>query len=299
LNSGVTKKFERTVAMVDVSPEDSYVLDIFRVAGGHDHQKFFLSHFGTIEPSPELKMEPASDYAHPQMREFKVSRHSYPGWSVNWKIEDHYKLLAPGSDVRLRYTDFTSGADAYTCQMWAVAGEFNSTEEVWMPRVMVRHRDPAPDNELATTFVSLIEPYDGKAGPLIKKAVRLSLQQKRGDAPDSAVAMQIDLADGRSDLVVSNDVAEAVTEPLHGIVTDSRLCLIRRDGEGRVAMISVCDGKWLQIGSLKLRLSRKGGLVQLQLNGDGSANLITGKAEQIVSFTADGKSIPVASAGLK
>ena len=43
------KQFERTVALVDVSELESYVLDVFRVVGGTDHAKFQHSHFGTIE----------------------------------------------------------------------------------------------------------------------------------------------------------------------------------------------------------------------------------------------------------
>jgi len=294
LNASVTKKFERTVALIDVSSDDSYVLDVFRVVGGHDHQKFFMSHFGTIETSPDLSMQPASDFAHAQMRNFKVARNPKPGWSVNWKIEDRYKLLPPGTDVRLRYTDFTSdaGTDAYTCEAWAVAGEYNSLQEAWLPRVMVRHRDAT--SPLTTTFVSLIEPYDGKTGPLIKQARRLPVQHTGGDASDSSVAMRIDLADGRSDLLVSNDVSETTTEPHDNIVTDARLLFVRRDHTGHPIMISICDGKMFQAGSLKVQLTAVGGLVQLRLDDD-SATLIRGKADQIQSITADGKPIRIIS----
>ena len=58
----VATKYDRAVTLVDVSPADFYVLDIFRVIGGHEHAKFFLSHFGQIESS--LPMETvAADYS--------------------------------------------------------------------------------------------------------------------------------------------------------------------------------------------------------------------------------------------
>src|SRR5207249_2607475 len=114
------------------------------------------------------------------------------------KIQDKYKFLPPNSDVRLRYTDFTSGADAYTSEAWAVAGEYNSTEEAWLPRVMVRHK---ADKPIETTFVSIIEPYDGQSGPLMKSSRRLPIK----NAADSSVALAIELSDGRSDNLVIND----------------------------------------------------------------------------------------------
>ena len=36
------EQFERTVALIDVADDDAYVLDVFRVAGGSDHAKFFI-----------------------------------------------------------------------------------------------------------------------------------------------------------------------------------------------------------------------------------------------------------------
>ncbi|HET6454870.1 MAG TPA: heparinase II/III family protein, partial [Armatimonadota bacterium] len=69
--SGV-KEFERTVAMVDTSEKDSYILDVFRVVGGKDHAKFTGSHFGTIT-TQGLTLKPAPDYGYgTQMRNFQV-----------------------------------------------------------------------------------------------------------------------------------------------------------------------------------------------------------------------------------
>ena len=171
----VTNVYDRMAALIDVSDNDSYVRDVFRVAGGTDHAKFFLSHFGAITHPSGLSMQPATDYAHPQMRNFQVARAAGPGWSVQWKVEDRYKLLPEGRDVRVRYTDFTRGADVYTCEAWVVAGTYNSTTgETWMPRLMVRRRSSDAKAPLTSTFVSLIEPHDG-GKPLIARAARLPL----------------------------------------------------------------------------------------------------------------------------
>lgn len=280
----ITTKYDRTVALVDVSQKDFYVLDIFRVAGGHEHDKFFLSHFGTIDAS--LPMTPANDYSHPEMRDFKVARHPAPGWSVTWKIEDHYKYLPPGTDVCVRYTDFTNGIDAYTCQAWVVSGLDNANEQVWVPRVMVRHLG---GEGLQTNYVSLIEPFDGKTGPAIKDARRLPLKQGDHIAPDSSVAMRINLIDGRSDLVISNDADAAVVQPDQKITTDAKLTMLRRDSAGAPLMLVFCDGTKFEANDLKLRTAPNT-FVQISFSPDG-AKLIRGDSKDITLLELHGNPI--------
>ena len=253
LNPGVTTRFERTVALIDVSEDDAYALDIFRVAGGTDHVKFYTTHFGTLAPLGGLALQPATDFAHPQMRNFRVTRKPQPGWMVELKVEDHYKLLPPDAkDVRVRYTDFTSGADGYTCEGWVVAGSFNSTAETWVPRVMTRR----PGGE--STFVSIVEPYSGEK-PLIAKSKRVPL------ASDSSVALVLDLSDGRSDVLVSNDTGAVVTLDGLDLITDAKLVLIRRDAQQRPTMITMCGGRKVQVGEVNVELAERREFAQFRV----------------------------------
>jgi len=57
------QQFERTVAMIDVSDRDDYLVDIFRVVGGTDHAKFMHSHFGRIT-TQGLSLTPADAYGY-------------------------------------------------------------------------------------------------------------------------------------------------------------------------------------------------------------------------------------------
>ncbi len=292
LNPGVTTTFERTVAMVNLSPGDSYVFDVFRVVGGKDHEKFFMSHFGTIETSPELNMEAATDFTHPQMRNWKVARKPEAGWSVNWKIEDRFKLLPAGASVGLRYTDLTREADAYTGEAWVVAGEYNSLGEVWLPRVMVRHRGDAKDKTtpLSTTFVSLIEPFDGKTGPVVKKSRRLVVKAE-GAVVDSACAVEIEHAEGK-DLLISSEGGMVTQQDVH-LVTDARLALVRFDRKGRARMICLCGGVELATGTIMVSLKGKPGFVQLAVNEDDSVEVVRGKLDEVRSVEIDGKAVSV------
>jgi len=262
LNPGITKRFERTAALIDVSDDDAYVLDIFRVAGGADHVKFYTTHFGALSPLGGLALQDVTDFAHPQMRNFKVARKPEPGWSVEVKVEDRYKLLPPDAkDVRVRFTDFTTGVDGYTCEGWVVAGSYNSTAEAWVPRVMTRR----PGGE--STFVTVVEPFSGEK-PLITKSRRVSM------ATDSLVALVLDLADGRSDVLVSNDTGAPMTLADVEMTTDAKLVLVRRDAQQRPTMISLCGGQKLQIGKVNVSLPQVTEFAQFRVAADGAVTRV-------------------------
>lgn len=280
----IATRYDRTVALVDISPADFYVLDIFRVAGGHEHDKFFASHFGQIDTS--LATEPANDYSHPEMRDFQVARNPHPGWSLTWKVEDHYHYLPKGSDVRVRYTDFTHNIDAYTCQAWIVSSLYNGNEQVWVPRVMVQHKG---SEGLSTNYVSLIEPFDGKTGAAIKEASRLDLKQGDHDAGDSSMALRVNLTDGNRDLVISDDSGTTVVQPDEQVTTDAKLALIRRDSTGLPRLLSFCNGTKFDTNDLKLRTA-PGVFVQISFSSNG-AKLIRGDAKEITLFEIGGKRI--------
>jgi hypothetical protein len=258
LNPGLTTRFERTVALIDVSDDDAYVFDVFRVAGGTDHVKFYATHFGALAPLGGLALETASDFAHPQMRNFRVARKPQPGWAMELKVEDRYKLLPAGAkDVRVRYTDFTTGADAYACEGWVVAGSYNSREETWVPRVMTRR----PGGE--STFVTIVEPFTGDK-PLIAKSTRLPM------ASHSSVALLLELTDGRSDVLVSNDTGGAATIDGVGLTTDAKLVFVRRDAKGRPTMIALCGGQKLQMGKANIDLPKQTHFAQFRVAEDGT-----------------------------
>jgi hypothetical protein len=284
LNPGVTTRFERTVALIDVSDHDAYLLDVFRVAGGSDHVKFYTGHFGAMAALGGLALSPATDFAHPQMRNVQAVRKPPSGWAVELKVEDRYKLLPAGADVRVRYTDFTSGADAYTCEAWVIAGIYNSTDEAWVPRLMTRR----PGGE--STFVTLVEPHNG-AKPLIAKSERLPLTIDAADAPDTSVALHVKLTDGRSDVLVSSDTpGKQLVQADLKLRTDARLCHIRRSANGRASVITICHGRSLEIGEMKLTLNDGADFVQIRLDDD-AATLVSGKPELINSIESAGKAM--------
>ena len=193
-----TSRYERTALMVGTSDSDFYVVDVFRVVGGRDHAKFMHSHFGSVS-TEGLDLKAAEDFGcGTQMRYFQCDPAPAAGWSVDWTIEDRLAVLPEPRNLHLRYTDLTDDAEAWLCEGWICVGHFDSQEEAWIPRVITRRRG---EDGLATTFVGLIEPYEG--APLIASVKRIP------EGP-SDVRLEITLADGRSDLIVIGDDGHAL-----------------------------------------------------------------------------------------
>jgi hypothetical protein len=290
------QQYERTAVMVDLSDQDFYVLDVFRVVGGTDHVKFMHSHFGRITPHG-LELTPTDDYGHGvQMREFRIDATPASGWSVDWEVEDRYGYLERGAQVHLRVTDLTRGAEACLAEGWVMAGIFNTSEEAWIPRLLVRRRtDQAP---LASTFVSVIEPYERTPG--VAGIRRLPLEDEdaaiRGDAD---VAVEVARAGGGRDLIVAADTAgrpdsapagagAVLVQPAWRLRLAGELAMIRRSPEGEVNRIVACRAREVRAGDLVVRLKPGTEFVEIRLDG-GDAFAVSGGAEAVEEIRVGGR----------
>jgi hypothetical protein len=273
------EQFERTVALIDAPDSGAYIVDVFRVVGGVEHAKFMHSHFGQINVSglnlrPAVPLEKgdhrglADDYGRgAQMRNFLADFKAQPGWRVDWKIEDRYGYLPPESDVHLRYTDLTADAEAFTSEGWVSVAGFNRNEEAWIPFLMIRRR--AAEAPLASTFVSVIEPYESVSK--IHQIRRLSLETERGETrSDADVALEIQFTDGRQDMLIAIDVERAGATQNGAIVQrdwnlqfDGELCWARRNQDGAVCKFVACNGRSIRVGEASMVLKQKTDYIEL------------------------------------
>jgi hypothetical protein len=266
------KQFERTAMLVDVSATDFYVIDVFRVVGGKEHVKFVHSTFGRVTPHG-LSLKPADPYQHgTQMRNFRKDANPPAAWSVDWRIEDHFKYLPPGKEIRVRYTDLTAGAEAVLAEAWVSDALYEKTSESWIPRVLVCRRGPqAP---LASTFVSALDPYEKE--PNVTSVRRLGLKTTDGKpCAEANVALEIRLADGRRDVVVAIDAehplglsagavaGQVVVQEESGIRLDGQLALVRFDPAGKPQRIVLCLGKSLTAGRAAVRAKKPAELLEV------------------------------------
>lgn len=246
-------RYERTLIMIDISDTDSYMLDLFQVAGGRDHAKFMHSHFG-LATTGGLSLSAGDDYGHKtQMRNFRRDLSPKLGWWVDWQAEDRLGYLEAGKDVHLRYTDLTTDAQAHLAEGWVAMG-FHNNDEAWIPRLMVRRQNE--EGDLVSTFVGICEPYEEASQ--IANICRLSLVTENGDAcPDTYVAVEILLVDGRRDLLVVVDsenvdgVSEVVIQEAWGLRFSGNVCWVRKQVNGDIERVALC-GEALQVDRIDL-----------------------------------------------
>ena len=170
-DTSAEKHYDRTLALVNSGDQNAYVVDLFRVVGGRDHAKFVHSNFSTLT-TDGLSLQPAPDYGHgTKMRNFRTDPGAKPGWSADWKIIN--------SDVHLRYFDLTEGVSASTCEGWIASAGFQSNDETWIPRLMIRRQAHE------SLFVAVLEPYVGQS--------KIARVHRDGDR------LTVDLHNGRRD----------------------------------------------------------------------------------------------------
>lgn len=244
---GSASRYERSALLIDV-PGRAYAVDVFRVSGGTEHIRYLQSHFGTVTTTGLRLESGAAPVDSPFMRNFQNDPAPVPGWQADWAVKDFYELLDEEKDIHFRLTDFTSDASAHICEGWIVAGLYDSSLEIWTPRVLSRRTsESAP---LDSTFVALLEPYENQ--PTIVSARRLALTDKDGiPLKDAHVALEITL-DNAHDLIILRDTLDTTTGALHQsdwqINTDAALLLVRMTFDGAIARMAISGGRSASVG---------------------------------------------------
>ncbi len=274
-------RYERTVALVDLDDEDSYVIDHFVVHGGKDHAKFFHSFFGSVE-THGLTLTDTDDYGFgTEMRGFKRDEKPAEGWSVDWTIDDHYKFFDTPRNIHLRYTDLTEDAAAYVAEMWVDEALYGSSGGTYVPCIMTRRasKDDAP---LLSSFAAVIEPYEN--APKLVSIRRVPLVSATGaPLPDTAVGIEISLKDGHRDLCIMTDPesgSEAI-DPANSFSVSGALGYVTLGANGPERIV-LCNGTKLKIGSVSLECDA---VPLLELTVDASrAKVVAGSRDSIRSL---------------
>ncbi len=265
------KQFERTAAVVSISPSEFYVLDLFRVTGGKDHAKFMHTQLASMT-CEGLELSAGEDYGNGSyFRDTKTDNAPKPGWSVDWAINDQFKRAVPGPEIHVKYTDLTTDAQVSTCEAWVSLG-ISTNNEAWIPELIVRRKS---ENEpLASTFVGVLEPYYKQSS--IASIRRLPLETVKGAGyHDSCVAVEITLKDGRKDVLIAADeenplglkpsLASDVTliQKDSGISLNGELCLVRFAKDGKVEYVALCKGESVTAGGCKYEMPKGADFVEL------------------------------------
>lgn len=224
------KQYERTVAMIDISADNSYILDVFRVIGGREHTWLMHGSFGEMT-TIGLELKPGMGYGGETiMRNFQIDEKSAKVWSADWKIRDYYKLLKRDRDIHLRYTGVTEGCEVRTCEEWVTLDGYNTINEEWIPGIMVGRKTEGVE-ELASTFAGVIEPYEGRPEIIgIKRLKAVCIGEDRAFPGD--IALEVTLRNGDRDLLISVDIeGHNGSKPLNDIRVDENGWKVHTDCE--------------------------------------------------------------------
>jgi hypothetical protein len=191
---------------------------------------------------------------------YDVRRDAHPpaGFTVDWHADPNCRNLKL-TDVHLRLHALTPCADV------ALADGDPAQNKVGNPRRLtyaLLHR--TGQKGLASTFVSVLEPYRGT--PFIK-----SVQRMNGDGA-GRVAIEIELADGTRDSIRYN-AAPASKRSDDAVSTDARLAFVRRVG-GKVVSAALIDGTTLAAGDVRLTAAPLAGHVVRMNKGLDGGGLI-------------------------
>ncbi|MHB9129918.1 MAG: heparinase II/III domain-containing protein [Armatimonadota bacterium] len=232
-----TSQYERTLWLTDIDDTAFYVLDIFRVVGGREHIK--LTHSGrALLDTPGFHGTPTEhNIADALLRDLRVDPYPTCPWTADFHLQDPHNYRQQPGPVTLRVHDLTPDTEAGTLESWVNDGGYNDTSVLWIPTIISRRR--AAQGELASTFVAVLEPFEGKSS--IRAIRRAEIKTADGQIlGPSHVALSVEHTDGRTDYYLMlntgphhGDGAEwrpgtTVYVPEWGLETDAEACALRR-----------------------------------------------------------------------
>lgn len=222
-----TTLYRRMAALIDVGPDEHFIADIFRVAGGTTHDYLFHSlggddaaNFGIqLEDGVEWVVQEGGSLLGPDAPYMSEQGHSYsyvraveqPGRysGYSWLTDVRHADIDGGFvaswiadatqqiGLRLHMTG-APGRRLFTCkgEGFGVVGE-----SPWDPYTVTR--DEAEANEHASIFAAAIEPHRGET--FISSVRRLDMQPPTGSRPGlEPVAMVVETAHNKTFYILHN-----------------------------------------------------------------------------------------------
>lgn len=267
--------YRRTVAMVDISAEDSYVLDVFRARGGSNHRLLYQGPSQTAEVSGIImKAQDKGTFAGPEImldqleingqRDTSLynSGFSYlwnversdgaveAPYTVDWKGEDRRGRIKAGAEPHLRLHALTQ------CGEVALASAQPPPNKPGNPKSLRKVIQSRMGNDVTSQFVNVLEPYD--TAPFIASVRTLDVERMR-DVEHSAnessvVAVEVRLLDGTTDILINCEEPTAV-KVAGGIEFDGVFGMVRFV-DGQVALMRMCNSTRLSCAGIELVADR-------------------------------------------
>jgi hypothetical protein len=149
-------------------------------------------------------------------------------------------------------------------------------------------RQGATTEQLASTFVAILEPYTDRTK--IKTISRINLQTETGQTADEAnVGVIVQQASGKSDLLIAaatgplNSAPRRLVQSDWAVATDADFCLIRRAANNEIEYLFLSGGTNLQAGDMQLTLTPGSSLFEARIKA-GKLVILRGTPDNVLSF---------------
>jgi hypothetical protein len=264
--------YRRTVALIDISEDDSYMFDVFRVCGGKNHR---LSYHGPAEVAIvegiKLRKQGKGTFAGADVEFAKldgeksdfyktsgftylydIERSEQPVdnyFTVDWKAEDRRGRIKEGHEPHLRLHALTH------CDEVTLASGDPPQNKSGNPRRLRYLIQSRLGENMGSQFVTVLEPYNKT--PFIRQVRRLKVEHETD--PNSVVAVAVDLEDGTTDILISCEeptqvkveVREAIQRIGGGIEFDGQFGMIRLVGD-EVKCMRMSNARLLKVKDIEL-----------------------------------------------
>ena len=257
------KTYRRTVALIDISKDDSYVFDVFRARGGRNHRLSYHGPAGVaMVEGIELKRQPKGTFAGPEVEFAKLdgeksdfyktsgftylydierAEHSVDNYfTVDWKAEDKRGRIKESDEPHLRLHALTP------CDEVALASGDPPQNKSGNPRRLRYLIQSRLGENMESQFVTLLEPYNKT--PFIRQVRRLKVEHEAD--LNSVVAVAVELEDRMTDILISCEEPTQVKVE-GGVEFDGQLGMIRLVGD-EVKFMRMSNARLLKIKGIEL-----------------------------------------------
>lgn len=272
------EEYVRTMFLVGGSDDNgldsnAYVIDIFRVKGGHDHVYSFHGPPGEITSSNlKLQTQRRGTYAGEDIPKgmkaanfpdgysflYNVKKDEQPpaNFILDWKAENGYRGITAEDHIHLRMYAMTPSNDV------ALANGDPPQNKAGNPKTLnyvLMHRTGA---DLNSTFVSVFEPYRDK--PFIRSIERID-GEKEGQ-----VVIKVAKVNGDMDYVLYNPSSQKVITLPDGITMDGAIGYLQLKNDKPAKGILI-NGTQLKYGKMDIKSTGAftGKVVDMDKNLDG------------------------------
>jgi hypothetical protein len=257
---------------------NAYVIDVFRVKGGHDHVYSFHGPPGAITNTGlQLEAQENGTYAGEGIPKgakakgfpigysflYNVRKDERPpaNFMVDWKVEEGYRGVKDKDDIHLRMYAMTPSNDV------ALADGDPPQNKPGNPKTLgyvLMHRT---GSDLNSTFVSVFEPYRVK--PFIKSVQRLD------NGNEDQVVIKVEKINGDIDYLLYNPLSEKIIKLPNDISMNGTLGYLQVKNN-KAAKGILINGSSLKYGKMELKSTGAftGKIVKMNKELDGKGWLL-------------------------